>query len=291
MERNAACASGFAGLPRSPVATTRIAAPPVPRRFVPAGVDPRAGRASRLLVADVAPRIATIRQGMALADHPAVQVGAVRVARPDHPSELIPLAYTATDSASRDHPAERPGRGPAHGPGCAVRPPAVLPALGSIDSMQTDLVARDFDGIAVDHLRDASKHVRRTSRRPAPMKYRFPARLADLAPMKYRFPVRLADLVDGRSRRIEIDPCALRYPEMTMVWLAVWLAAGMAAVGADFAAMAFHLHGHNEGDGSHHAKRDLQSFHRLPLRPADRRILTTSHKLVQRRAERGSHAP
>ena len=250
MERSAACASGFVGLPRSPVATTRIAAPPVPRRFVPAGVDPRAGRASRLLVADVALRIATIRQGVALTDHPAVQVGAVRVARPDQPSVLIPLAYTATDSASRDHPAERTGRGAADGPGRAVRPPAALSAFGSIDSMQADLVARDFDGIAVDHLRDACKHARRTSRRPVPI--------------KFRFPVRLPDLVNGHSRRIEINPCAFRYPEMTMVWLAVWLAAGMAAIGADFAAMTCRVHGCNESDGNHRAERDLQSFHRLP---------------------------
>ena len=186
---------------------------------------------------------------MALPDHPAVQVDAVRVARPDRPSVLIPSVYPATDPASRDHPAERLGRGPAAGPGRTVRPPAALPAFGGIDSMQTDPVARDFDGVAVNHFRDAFEHVGRTHRRHAGNHL-----------MTSRLPVRPADLVNGRSRRVGINPGAVRYPEMAMVRFAI----GMAAVGADFATMAFHLHGRSEGDGRHHAERDLQPFHRLP---------------------------
>ena len=246
MERSAVRASGFVRLPRSPVAAARIAAPPVPRRFVLAGVHPRAIRASRSLFADVPPRITTIRLGMALPDHSAVQVDAVRVARPDRPSVLVPSVYPATDPASRDHPAERPGRGPAAGPGRAVRPPAALSAFEGIDSMQADPVARDFDGIAVNHFRDAFEPVRRMY-----LRYHL---------MASRLPVRPAGLVNGRSRRVGINPGAFRYPEMTMVRSAT----GMAAVGADFATMAFRLHGRSEGDGSHHAERDLQPFHRPP---------------------------
>ena len=249
MERSAARASGFVRLPRSPVAATRIAAPPASWRFVLAGVHPLASPASRLLFADVPLRIAAIRQGMALADHPTVQIDAVRVARPDRPSELILSAYPATDPASRDHPAERPGRVPAASPGRAVRPPAALSAFEGIDSMQSDPVARDFDGVAVDHFRDAFEHVRRIRRTSRRHHLTTP-----------RLPVRLADLVNGRSRRVGINPGTFRCPEMAMVRLAT----GMAAVGADFATMAFHLHGHGEGDGSHHAKHDLQPFHRLP---------------------------
>ena len=242
------CGSGFVRLPRSPVAATRIAAPPAPRRFVLAGVNPRASRASRLLFADVPPRITTIRQGMALPDHPAIQVDAVRVARPDRPSVLVLSVYPATDLASCDHPAERSGRSPAAGPERAVRPPAALSAFEGIDSMQADPVARDFDGIAVNHFRGAFKHVWRTPRRHHLM--------------TSRLPVRPADLVNGRSRRVGLNPGAFRYPEMAMVRSAT----GMAAVGADFATMAFHLHGRSEGDGGHRAKRGLQPFHRLPLR-------------------------
>ena len=239
-------ASGFVRLPRSPVAAARIAAPPDPRRFVLAGVHSLASRASRSLFIVVSPRITTIRQGMAFPDHPAVQVDAVRVARPDRPSELILSSYPATDPASRDHPAERTGRVPAAGPGRAVRPPAALPAFGGIDSMQTYPVARDFDGIAVNHFRDAFEPVPRIY-----LRHRL---------MTLRLPVRPADLVNGRSRRIGINPGAVRYPEMAMVRAAT----GMAAVGADFATMAFRLHGRSEGDGSHHAERDLQPFHRPP---------------------------
>ena len=241
-------ASGLVRLPRSPVAATRIVAPPDPRRFVLAGVHSLASRASRLLFADVPPRITTIRQGMAFPDHPAVQVDAVRVARPDRPFVLIPSVYPAIDPASRDHPAERPGRVPAAGPGRAVRPPAALLAFEGIDSMQADPVARDFDGIAVNHFRDAFE--------PVPTMY-LRHRL-----MTPRLPVRPAGLVNGRSRWIGINPDAVRYPEMAMVRFAT----GMAAVGADFATMAFRLHGRSESGGSHHAERDLQPFHRLPLR-------------------------
>ena len=243
MERSAVCASGFARLPRS-----LVAAPPIPRRFVLAGVNPRASRASRILFADVPPRIVTIRQGMALPDHPAVQVGAVRVTCPDCPSVLIPSAYTATDPASCDHPAERPGRVPAACPGRAIRSPAALVAFESIDSMKADPAARNFDGIAVNHRCGAFKHVRRTSCRHTLM--------------TSRFPVRLADLVNRRSRRIGMNPCTFRYPEMAMVWFA----AGMAAIVANFTTVTFYVHGSNESDGNHHAKRCLQPFHRLPLR-------------------------
>ena len=114
--------------------------------------------------------------------------------------------------------------------------------------MQADPVARDFDGIAVNHFRDAFEPVRRTYLRH---------HLTTSRP-----PVRPADLVNGRSRRVGANPGAVRYPEMAMVRSAT----GMAAVGADFAAMALCVHGRNESDGSHHAKRDLQPFHHLTLR-------------------------
>ena len=254
MERSTVRASGFVRLPRSPVAATRIAAPVAPWRFELAGVHPLASPASRLLFADVPLRIAAIRQGMALADHPTVQIDAVRVARRDRPSVLIRSVYCTTDPASRDHPAERPGRVPAAGPGRAVRPPAVLSAFEGVDSMQADFVARDFDGIAVDHFRDAFEHVRRIPRMRLRRHLTTP-----------RFPVRPADLVNGRSRRVGINPGAFRYPEMAMVRLAT----GMAAILADLAAVTFRAHGRNESGGNHHARHGLQPLHSLPQARSD----------------------
>ena len=147
---------------------------PVPRQVKVAGPDISPASSGGILFGDVVLRIMTIGHRPTVCDHPAAQVFASLETNSDHATITVDITRPAAHRGTSDPIGQSKARLLPATPAFARNADAELTAFGCVDPEQSNTLAVDFDGVAVDDgadpddtiLRDCIHGTDRTTNRP-----------------------------------------------------------------------------------------------------------------------------